>query len=151
MLPWGADPAMGGRSCQPTPRRIFTGMCIRITINSTGVAFVSSRPWTQLSLTTSEAVARHADLDQGGLCSRRVLPSLICLLGWGQGLCEGGLCSDRLWALPPVPRQIYFKVKLHTSSRLLSGPHLLCPRAQSSPEFVKERSFVLFIISFFSF
>lgn len=54
---------------------------------------------------------------RGGFCIGRTSWSLICLLGWGQGLCEGGLCSDRLWALPPVPRQVYFKAKLHPSFR----------------------------------
>lgn len=38
---------------------------------------------------------------------RNVLRSLVCLLGWRQGLCEGELCWDRLWALPPAQRRIH--------------------------------------------
>lgn len=86
---------------------------------------------------------------RGGFCTRRIPPSLICLLGWGQGLCEGGVCSDRLWALPPVPRQIYFEAKLHTSSRLLSGSHLLCPRANSHQNLKKKDHLYCSFISVF--
>lgn len=138
-----------GRGCQPVCGRIFSEMYSRIAKNSAGVAFMSSRPWTQMSLATSEAAARHTDLGHGP-ASEELPGSLICLLGWGQGLCEGGLCSDRLWALPPVPRQIYFKAKLHPSFRPFP---LQTPLWTSSCatglravlNFDKERSFMLFI------
>ena len=44
--------------------------------------------------------------------------SLVCLLGWRQGLCEGGLCSDRLWALPPAQRRIHREAGAASTSGL---------------------------------
>lgn len=80
-------------------------------------ADAAGRSWTRLSSAASEALARDR-LDhcrEGGVAAglsdkKKECPlsrSLFCLLGWGQGLCEGGLCSDRLWALPPAPRRTH--------------------------------------------
>lgn len=89
----------------------------------------------------------------GSMARRRnVLRSLVCLLGWRQGLCEGGLCSDRLWALPPAQRRIHREAGAAAASAFMTqGPFqglAMCLPAQGFREMCKRKVFCLFLCLF---
>lgn len=69
---------------------------------------------------------------------RSVLQSLICLLGWRQGLCEGGLYPDRLWALLPAQRRIHHEA----GTAAASGPSRSRALSKAQPCVYVLRGFV---------